>query len=488
MLLAAALPEPTVVATNFSLVLMAIGLAILIISIAKYKVHPLVALIVVGVLNGLAFGIPMIGPVQLPAVGLNAGPVLQGGVIGIITHGFGVTIGNIGIVIILGYMLGTLLEDTGGALVLANTILKAVGRKRSALAMGISGYIVSVPVFSDSAVIIMTPVARSLSARAGVPLVALAGALNAGIMATHTIVPPTPGPLASAATLGADLGMLLLIGLIPAAAYTAAGTWWCTRKFITNKWPEPADMEGLDSNVDENFNITGDKKLPSALWTFACLLVPILLICAQSFGTIWLNDAGVASDAPIRHFLGFFGNAHVALSIGVVMCFFLDISRFSKEQCAKWFSKAIEGSGFVVLATGAAGSYGWILRASGVGEHLGNLIAQTPLPAVVVPFLVTALLSVSNGSATVSLVTGSAIILPLMGPLGLHPVIASLALSSGASFAYHTNATHYWVVVRANKISEQAGFGIVTAGTAIGSVASLIVVWILAMFIGPDAF
>jgi len=446
---------------NFmSLVVMLISLIVLIVSITKFKVHPLFALIVVAIVSGFAFGIDIEE------------------VIPIVMRGFGNTIGNIGIVIILGYTIGVFLEETGGALVLANSILRIVGKSRSPLAMALSGYLVSIPVFSDSAIVLLNPVARSLSARSGVPLVALVGSLNAGIMATHTIVPPTPGPLVAAGTLGADLGMLFALGLIPCLAYALAGMWWSSSKFVAGKYPEPAQVEGLDEVMGDDFTIKSDRKLPSTAMTFACILVPVILICLNSFGRMLM-----AEDTAILPFLGIIGHPIVALGMGVVICFFLDTSYLNKEKIAAFFGKAVDGSGFIVLATGAAGSYGLILRESGVGEYLGNLIAATPLPAIFVPFLVACLLVISNGSATVTLATGSAIILPLMSYLGLHPVIACLALSAGASFAYHTNASHYWVVVKANNFTEKMGFGVVTGGTAVGSVAAFLVVWVMSIFI-----
>ncbi len=445
-----------------SLVVMILSLAVLVLLIMKLKVHPVYALVLVGIGSGIAFGFPI------------------SQVVGVVTGGFGSTIGSIGIVIILGCTIGVILEETGGALVLANTILKIVGKKRTTLAMAISGYIVSIPVFSDSAIVILSPVARSLSARAGVPLMALLGGLNAGIMATHTMVPPTPGPLAAAATLQADVGMVIGLGLFSAAAYTIAGTLWCKSKYCISRYPEPAQVENVDTILGEDFTIKSDKKLPSALLTFACILLPVILICASSFANLWLPDGDIFRTA-----LGFLGNPVIALGIGVVLCLFLDTSIFSAKKVYEWFDKSVEGSGFIILATGAAGAYGMVLRTSGVGTYLGNLIAETPLPAVFVPFLVSLLLSVSNGSATVSLTTGSAIMLPLVGPLGLHPAICVLAIAAGSSFFYHANASHYWVVVRSNKISEKQGYTLVSMGTAVGSVAAMLVVWVMSMFVTP---
>jgi len=446
-------------ANAVSLVVLLVSLAVLLLAIMKFKIHPVFALILVGIGSAMAFGFPISDVVKT------------------VTGGFGSTIGNIGIVIILGCTIGVILEETGGALVLANTILKWVGKKNGALAMAISGYLVSIPVFSDSAIVILSPVARSLSARSGVPLFGLLGALNGGIMATHTMVPPTPGPLAAAGTMGADMGKVILFGLIGSAFYTAAALIYCNSKPMLKRFPKPAKMEGVEAAIGDDFTIKSDKKLPGAFLTFASILVPVILICLNSFAKMLLP-----ADSAILPFMGFIGDPVPALFVGVLLSLFLDTSRLNKDQIYKWFDRAVESSGFIILATGAAGAFGAVLKASGVGTYLGNMIASTPLPAVFVPFLVSLLLSVANGSATVSLTTGSAIVAPLMPSLGLSPVIGTLAIAAGSSFCYHTNASHYWVVLRSNDLTMQEGFSLVTAGTGIGSIFGFLAVWVMSLF------
>ncbi len=451
--------EP-LVANSMSLLVMIIALIVLVVSIIKFNVHPVFALIFVAIFSAIGFGFP-----------------LQH-VITTVMNGFGSTIGSIGIVIILGCTMGVILEDTGAALVLANTILKVVGKKNSALAMAISGYLVSIPVFSDSAIVILSPVAKALSARGGVPLFGLLGALNAGILATHTMVPPTPGPLAAAGTLGADLGMVIGLGLISAFFYTAAAMIYVNSKTMQQKFPKVHVMENVDTVLNDDFTIKSEKKLPSAFLTFSVILVPVLLICLNSFAKI-----GMPADAPILKFLGFIGHPIISLSIGIVLALLLDTSRFQQDQINKWFTRAVDESGFITLATGAAGAFGAVLKLSGVGTYLGELIASTPIPAVFVPFLVALLLSVSNGSATVSLLTGSAIVLPLMPSLGLHPAIATLAIAAGSSFFYHANASHFWVVCKMNDLDMKEGLALVSVASAIGSVAAGLAVWAMSFFV-----
>lgn len=443
-----------------SLIVMLVSLIVLVVSIIKFNVHPVFALIYVAILSAIGFGFPLVHVVTT------------------VMNGFGGTIGSIGIVIILGCTMGVILEDTGAALVLANTILKMVGKKHSAIAMAISGYLVSIPVFSDSAIVILSPVAKALSARGGVPFFALLGSLNVGILATHTMVPPTPGPLAAAGTLGADLGLVIALGLVSALAYTVVGMLYCTSKPILNKYPHVYHMENVESVLNDDFTIKSDKKLPNAALTFAVILVPVILICVNSFAKMALPE-----DATILIFLGFIGHPIISLTVGVFLSLFLDTSVFSKDKLNEWFSKAVDTSGFIILATGAAGAYGAVLKLSGVGTYLGNLIADTPLPVVFVPYLVALLLSVSNGSATVSLLTGSAIILPLMPALGLHPVIATLAIAAGSSFFYHANASHFWVVCKMNDLDMKQGLSLVSVGSALGSIAAGIAVWIMSLFV-----
>jgi len=445
----------------FALAVLAVCIFLLIIMICKLKVHPFFTLIIVAVVGALGFGMD------------------PSGIMGTITGGFGSTIGSIGIVIVLGCTIGIILEETGGAFVLANTMLRLVGKKRAGVAMSLTGYLVSIPVFSDSAFVIMSPVARALSARSGIPLVCLAGCLNAGILATHAMVPPTPGPIAAAGVFGADLGMVILVGLGAAIPYTIVGGLWANSKFLRNKYPYIAKMENV--SADDDLSIKSDKDLPSKFLSFGCILVPVFLICINSFAGLFLD-----AETTIMKWLAFFGAPVFALSVGVVMALFLDKSKLSKEQIYKWFSDGVDKSGFIVLATGAAGAFGAVLKATDVGNYLGNLIASTGLPSVFVPFIITALVMIAQGSATVSLMTGAAITAPMIGALGLHPAIATMAVAAGATFATHANCSHFWVVTKmCDDMPLDEGYWLVSLQTALGSLAAITAVWLMSFVIVP---
>ena len=469
----------TLTAGMGSVAVMIVSLVIIVLLITWGRINPVYSMLVGALGAGIAFGIPLTN--QMTDAGL------QHGVVQTVIQGFGATIGNIGIVILLGCTIGVILEQTGGALVIANSMLKLVGPRNASLAMMFSGYLISIPVFSDTAIVIMAPVARTVSARSGVPLMACLGALNAGIMATHTIVPPTPGPLAAAGTLGVDLGQMFAVGAIVALAYSVVAWIYCAF-FAAKKFPRPDEVPGIEplpkgkKLTAEDLMIKTDKKLPSTFISYAALLVPILLICFNSFGTMGANPL-IPPEA--RPFFGFIGHPIVALGIGVLVAFCLDTTALSRDQINKWFTKSIDTSAFIILATGTAGSYGFILRVSGVGEFMGNAIAATALPAIFIPFFVTLLLVLSNGSATVSLITGSAIMYPMlpgMAAAGVSPLMVAMALTAGASFFYHVNASHYWVVVKSANLSMKEGFFNVSGGTGIGSIGAMVAVVILNMF------
>jgi GntP family gluconate:H+ symporter len=235
-------------------------------------------------------------------------------------------------------------------------------------------------------------------------------------------------------------------------------------------------MENVQAIIGEDFTIKTDKKLPNAALTFAVILVPVFLICANSFANMVLPK-----ESTILPYLGFIGHPIPALSVGVILALFLDTSLFSKDQVYTWFDRAVESSGFIILATGAAGAFGAVLKASGVGTYLGNLIASSPLPAVFVPFLVALLLSVSNGSATGSLLTGTPIMLPLL------PSLESIRYRYSGNCSrllllLSCKCSHFWVVVKSNDLSMKR-LCMVSVASALGSLAAIIAVWIMSFFL-----
>ena len=445
-----------------SLIVLAVCIALLIVMIVRWKIHPFFTMVIVAILGGFGFGLS------------------PDTIIDTVSSGFGSTIGEIGIIIILGCVIGIILEETDGALVIGNTILKIAGRSKSKLAMAVTGFMISIPVFSDSAIVITSPVAKAVSARSGVPLMVLAGALNAGILATHAMVPPTPGPIAAAGTFGADLGIVILIGLCAAAAYAIVGSAWANSKYMRQKYPHVAQIKDIAVAEEGEKLVLSDKEgLPSAFLSFGCILIPVLMIFANSFGKMLLPE-----NSPFLPWLAFIGSPVFALLVGVGIALLLNPSKLNKDQVYQWFSAGVERSGFIIIACGAAGAFAAILGETGVGNYLGELIASTGLPSVFVPFIITALAYVAQGSATVASMTGAAITAPMIGALALNPAIATIAVCAGATFATHANCSHFWVVTQMfDDMPLKEGFDLVTVQTALGSVAAIIVVWLLSLVI-----
>jgi GntP family gluconate:H+ symporter len=437
-----------------TLIILIGSIAAMILLIARLKFHAFIALILVAIVGGLAFGLGTEKTVKLVA------------------DGFGGTLGYIGIVIILGCIIGQILEETGGAREIADTMLRLFGRKRATLAMGATGYIVSIPIFADSGFVILSPIVRALSAKGNIPLVALVGALQVGLVATHSMVPPTPGPLAAAGILKADVGYVILLGLIASIPFVLVGMWWSSSKSITSRYPHVSELAAGEAE---------ERQLhPSGILSFLPIVVPVILIALGSF----VKFALPKSSGALYSFLIFTGNPVISLSIGVIFGLWLGKSQLSLKTFYKWCSEGVEKSGFILIATGAAGSFGAILKATDVGPYLGKLILSTGVPSVFVPWSIAALIFVAQGSATVSLLTTSAIIAPMLPTLGLHPAVAVAAIGAGAPFFVHGNCSYFWVVTKlSDNMPLEEGYRVISVQNALGSIAAIIMVFIMSLFI-----
>ncbi|MDW7682295.1 MAG: GntP family permease, partial [bacterium] len=372
----------------FLLILVIIAI---IIATTKFKLHPFLTLLLAGIVMGLL-------------AGLNANDLLAK-----LTEGFGSTLRSIGIVIACGTVIGTFLERSGGAGSMASSVLKLVGEKRSPLAMTITGYIVSIPVFCDSGFVILSALNRALSKKTGISLAVLAIALATGLYTTHVFVPPTPGPLAAAATIGADIGLIILLGLIVSIPTAGVGLLWAHfygRRFkITPK--------------DSSDSVENKTEAPPALFSYAPLIIPIILIALKSIADYPTAPFG---DGFIKSLFGFIGHPVMALIIGVFLAFGLKREN-SAESCLEWVSAGLKNAGVIILITGAGGAFGNVLRATGIGESLGQTMAEWQL-GIFLPFIIAAVLKSAQGSSTVAIITTAALVSPLLEPMGFTAPLA----------------------------------------------------------------
>jgi GntP family gluconate:H+ symporter len=424
-----------------------------------------------------------------------------------IVLGFGTTLGSIGIVIGLGVAVGKILEVSGGADALAKAFLKAFGKGREPWAMGSTGALVSIPVFCDSGYVIMNPLARSIARVKRGGYVTLALALGCGMTLTHHMVPPTPGPLGVAGILGADLGGLILAGLLfsvlllpvvvgyakwmgpklesevndevreavygavtvgagsgsGAAAHTGAGD-------------ADGDTDGATPGEDDEHRrplSAGVASLP--------LLVPLLLIVANTVAAAVdrSNQGVLGPEDPYEPsswaaFLAYIGNPVVALLIGLVLAVYVLLPRWTpRAKVSGWLADAAASAGLILLITGAGGALGQVLRDSGVGDALAEAIAGTGLPGVLVPFLIATLVRLAQGSGTVAMITAASVAAPLVGGLGLSALAAALACCAGSMVFSYFNDSYFWVVTRFTGLDGVAalkGWSGITTAAWLGSI------------------
>ena len=425
--------------------------AIIVWMTVRLKLHPFLALL---------FGTLVMGFLARLEVGV---------LIGSVGDGFGSTLRSIGIVIAAGAIIGEYMDRSGGAKVLANKILDKVGEKNSPLSMSMTGYIVSIPVFCDSGFIVLSALNKAIAKRTKISLAVLAVALASGLYATHVFVPPTPGPLAAAATLGADIGWVLILGLIVSIPVMIAALIWATR-FCSR-----FQIEYEIAKEAHRQNITP----PSFTTAVAPILTPIFLIALKSiaeYPTFPFGEGMIFSTAV------FMGDPVVALLTGVLLAFLM-VQGGKKKIQNQWLEEALKKAGIIILITGAGGAFGSVLRETDLGDFASQFAAVEGL-GVVIPFLIAAFLKTAQGSSTVAIITAAAICAPLLEPLGLDSTtgaaLAVLAIGAGSLTVSHVNDSYFWVVAKFSEMDTSTALKTHTIATLIMGITGLITIQVLA--------
>ena len=437
------------------LLLLAIAIALIIVFTGKYRIHAFLVLLAAAYFVGIFSGLGLSKTV-------NA-----------IATGFGGTLKSIGIVIAAGTIIGYILEKSGGALSMAEAVLNAIGKKRVPLAMSIIGYIVSIPVFCDSGFVILSPLNRALSKRAGISLSVTAIALSTGLYATHTLVPPTPGPIAAAANVGADLGLVILLGLIASIPAALAGLYYAT-KFGRRIHIEPETEETYEDLIKRYGT------LPPAKWAFAPLIIPIILIVLKSIADFPAHPFGTGTA---KDFFDFIGNPITALLLGVVIAFKLAPKLDEEIYGTKgWVGEGLKNAAIIILITGAGGSFGYVLRQTGIGNYIGTTLSSYHM-GLVLPFIIAALLKTAQGSSTVALITTSALLGPMLPALGLATpygkALTVLAIGAGSMVVSHANDSYFWVVTQFSDMNVTQGYRLQTIATFVEGIIAEIVILIM---------
>ncbi|MCC9621917.1 MULTISPECIES: gluconate:H+ symporter [Exiguobacterium] len=407
-----------------TLILIALaGIFLLLFLVIRTKLHAFVSLLLVSLIVGVAAGMPL------------------GDVIASIQNGMGGTLGFVAVVVGLGAMFGKMLEVSGGAERLAQTLVSKFGEDKAQWALGITGFIVAVPVFFDVGFIILVPIVYGLAKKTGRSLLYYGIPLLAGLAVTHSFIPPTPGPIAVANLIGADLGWVILFGVIAGIpAMILAGPVF--GKYIAKKIhvtiPDYMEFKEIDTS----------KELPSFKMILSLILIPLVLILANTLSAVLLDEGNA-----VRDFLTFLGHPFVALTIATLLTFvFLGTRRgYSRDEVQEIATKALEPAGIIILVTGAGGVFKQVLIDSGVGDVLGEMMAGSPLPAIVLAFLIATVVRVAQGSATVSMVTAAGLITPLLeiqNITGAALGLIVIAIASGATVLSHVNDSGFWLVNR----------------------------------------
>lgn len=438
------------------IILLVLAIAFIIYATGKLKMHAFLALL----LTAFAFGILSGMPLDVVVKSVN--------------DGFGGTIGSIGIVIVLGSVIGTFLEKSGGAWRLAEGILKVTGKKNVPLTMSIMGYVVSIPVFCDSGFVILSSLNKALAKRAGISLAAGAIALSLGLYTTHTMVPPTPGPIAAAGILQADLGLVILWGMIIAAIACVAG--WIFAVTVAAKVDVAPYKEG-----EEPTNMPSLDQAPSPLASLLPIFLPILLIVLKSISDLPSKPFGAGNATYV---LSFLGQPVVALLIGFGLALFLP-KKLDKDMLGNsgWLGEAIIASAIIILITGAGGAFGKVLQNSGIAKLVGEGLATWHL-GIFLPFLIAAGIKTAQGSSTVAIITTAGLMSPLMVVLGFDAPMARalvvIAIGAGSMVVSHANDSFFWVVTQFSNMTPEQGYKLQTLGTLFQGTVAAVAVYIVA--------
>lgn len=443
-----------------------VAIAVIIVSISKWKIHPFLALMGVSLVLAIIVGIP-----------LTSIPNMLGA-------GFSGTFTSIGIVIILGALIGSILEKTGGALKLAEVVVKIVGKKHPDLAMEIMGWIVSIPVFCDSGFVILDPIRSSLQKKTGYSSVAMSMCLSAGLYTSHVFIPPTPGPIAAANTLGVGNHLLLVIGIGALVSIPCLIVAYFYANYIGKKVKTEEDMQ---DKSEESYNalLKSFGKLPSAFLSFAPIVVPIV---AMALGSI-SDMAGWTGAVDV--FLNFIGTPIIALTIGVIFAVILMISTKTISQFYDITNDTLKVVGPILFITAAGGVLGKVISEAGFVGYMQEHASVLATIGIFFPFIVSAILKTAQGSSTVALTTTAGIMGSIADPgsmmnlLGLNTPLAGvltvMAIAAGAMTVSHANDSYFWVVTNFGKIKMEDGYRTQSAITGIMGVVGIIFTFILTL-------
>lgn len=432
-----------------------IGIAVIVILTAKFRIHAFFALLIACFIVGLS-------------VQLSFEEVMTA-----IKEGFGHIMKSLGLIIVLGTTLGVILEHTGSTRVMAAYILRKVGEKKAALSMSITGFVVGMPIFCDSGYIVLSGLNNSLAKRTGISMAVMAVSLATGLYSVHCLIPPHPGAASAAGIIGVDFGKLILWGILIAIPSAIIGYIWAA--YAGKKFPASVDArEPETAEKDEN------NRLPSVASAFLPVLIPILLIAIKSFITVeHLNDS-----LWLKIIMAV-GDPSIALAIGIALA--LNSMRpMKKSSLGALLQEGAEKAGGILVIIGAGGAFGAVLAAVKIGEHFSDALPIAAM-GLFFPFLLTFVLKTAQGSSTVAIITAASIIFPLLPTLGLDNengrMLCVLAMGAGSMMISHANDAYFWVIAKFSGLDMKAMLKTYSVATLLMGLTALASTYILSLIL-----
>ena len=462
--------------TGFPLIIaFVIAIIVMIVAISKFKIHPFLAIMAISLILGLVAGIPLVDQTA------EDGTVTQG-LANVIGAGFSGTFTSIGIVIILGALIGTILEETGAALKLADMVIRLVGKNHPELAIELMGWVVSIPVFCDSGFVILNPIRKALVNRTLTSSVAMTVALASGLYISHVFIPPTPGPIAAASTLGIGNNMLLVMGMGALCSIFPLIAGYFYANYIGKKVTSD-DEANANNDVKKTYEelVAEYGKLPNGFNALAPIIIPIILMGLSSIVSM-AGWTGLASDI-----LQFLGTPIIALAVGTVFGVIQLAGAKKLGNFYKLTDDTLKTVGPILFVTAAGGVLGKVISSTDMINYITQNAALLETIGIFFPFILAAILKTAQGSSTVALTTTAGIVAPILPVLGLatpvRTALTVMAIGAGAMTVSHANDSYFWVVTNFGAMTPEKGYKTQTVATLILGISSMVEIFILSLFL-----
>lgn len=441
-----------------------IGLAIMLTLMIKTKIGPFMSMLLGALIIGVGCGLPAQKAIDT------------------IATGFGGICKSIGIVIIFGAILGDYLDKSNATQRIASTLLKVTGKKKADIALSATGFLVSIHVFCDVALIMLAPLVKVVSKKSGLGLGSLATALALSLLTTNTFVAPTPAPLSIVSILGIDLGESILWGLIVSAVDCVAILAFC-RLFIAPK-PEGWFTKSAAAKMEEQVQELAEEKeqpnnlpMPSFIQSIIPILVPIVLILVNTTCKMVLPKG-----SSVLAVTGVLGDKNIALALGIISAILMLYRSIPWEEVFASMTTALTPSGPVIFITAAGGALAKVIDLTGVGTVMANALSSMSLPIILIPFLICGFSKFVQGSSSVAVIVASTLTLPLMQNGLIDPIVAFLSICAGSGFGSHVNNSYFWVFANLFGYDTKTSLKTLCVGQHVMAFAGLLATVVISLF------